>query len=438
MSLQVEKMEKNMAKLTITVSAEELEKAMQAAYLKARGKISLPGFRKGKAPRKMIEKMYGAGTFLSDAVNDLIPVEYNKAIEECDLELVSQPTIDIVEAEPGKDLVFTAEVAVKPEVTLGQYKGIEVAKAEIVVTDEEVEAEMKKEQEKNSRTVTVEDRAAAMGDIVTLDFEGFVDGEAFQGGKGTDYALTLGSKAFIPGFEEQLVGAENGAHVEVKVTFPEDYHSKDLAGKEAVFQCDIKKIEVKELPELDDEFAQDVSEFDTIAEYKEELKKNITLKKEKEAERVKEDAVVKKAIENAEMDIPEAMLLTQARQIYDDFARRMQSQGLSMEQYFEFTGLTADKMIEDSKPQAMQRIQTRLVLEKVAEVENIQPTEEEVNKEIENMAAMYKLEADKLKEILGEREVEQIKKDMAVQKAVTLMAESAVEVEVKEEAAAEE
>ena len=277
-----------------------------------------------------------------------------------------------------------------------------------------------------------------MGDIVTLDFEGFVDGEAFQGGKGTDYALTLGSKAFIPGFEEQLVGAENGAHVEVKVTFPEDYHSKDLAGKEAVFQCDIKKIEVKELPELDDEFAQDVSEFDTIAEYKEELKKNITLKKEKEAERVKEDAVVKKAIENAEMDIPEAMLLTQARQIYDDFARRMQSQGLSMEQYFEFTGLTADKMIEDSKPQAMQRIQTRLVLEKVAEVENIQPTEEEVNKEIENMAAMYKLEADKLKEILGEREVEQIKKDMAVQKAVTLMAESAVEVEVKEEAAAEE
>lgn len=438
MSLQVEKMEKNMAKLTIEVPAEELEKAMQAAYLKAKGRITLPGFRKGKAPRKMIEKMYGQGVFLEDAVNALIPEQYNKHLAECDLEIVSQPTVDLVQAEPGKALIFTAEVAVKPEVTLGQYKGVEVAKTEIVVTDEEVEAELKKEQEKNSRTVTVEDRAAAMGDIVTLDFEGFVDGEAFQGGKGTDYALTLGSNAFIPGFEEQLVGAENGAHVEVNVTFPEEYHSKDLAGKAAVFQCDIKKIELKELPELDDEFAQDVSEFDTIAEYKEELKKNITLKKEKEAERVKEDAVVNKVIETAEMDIPDAMLLTQARQMYDDFARRMQSQGLSMEQYFEFTGLTMDKMIEDSKPQALKRIQTRLVLEKVAEVESIQPTEEEVNKELENMAAMYKIDVEKLKEIFGEREIEQIKKDMSVQKAVTFLAENAVEVEAKEEAATEE
>lgn len=438
MSLQVEKMEKNMAKLTIEVPAEELEKAMQAAYQKAKGKITLPGFRKGKAPRKMIEKMYGKGVFLEDAVNALIPEQYNKHLAECDLEIVSQPTIDFVQVEPGKDFIFTAEVAVKPEVTLGQYKGVEVAKTEIVVTDEEVEAELKKEQEKNSRTITVEDRAAQMGDIVTLDFEGFVDGEAFQGGKASDHALTLGSNAFIPGFEDQLVGAENGAHVEVKVTFPEEYHAKELAGKEAVFQCDIKKIEVKELPELDDDFAQDVSEFDTIAEYKEELKKNITLKKEKEAERVKEDAVVNKVIETAEMDIPEAMLLTQARQMYDDFARRMQSQGLSMDQYFEFTGLTMDKMIEDSKPQALKRIQTRLVLEKVAEVENIQPTEEEVNKELENMAAMYKIDVEKLKEIFGEKEIEQIKKDMSVQKAVTFLAENAVEVEAKEEAATEE
>ena len=428
MSLQVEKMEKNMAKLTIEVAAEDLEKAMQNAYQKAKGRISIPGFRKGKAPRKMIEQMYGKGIFLEDAVNALIPEHYSKALAECDLEIVSQPTIDITQAEPGKALIFTAEVATKPEVTLGDYKGVEVPKTEINVTDEDVDAEIKKEQEKNSRTINVEDRGAQLQDVVTIDFEGSVDGVPFDGGQATEYPLTLGSNTFIPGFEEQLVGAKVGDDVDVKVTFPEEYQAKELAGKEAIFKCAVKKIEAKELPELDDDFAKDVSEFDTLAEYKEHIKTNLEDKKADEAKRAKEDAAVDKAIENAQMDIPEAMLMTQCRQMLDDFSRRMQSQGLSMDQYFQFTGMTADKMMEDMKPQALKRIQTRLVLEKVAEVENIQPTEEEVNEEIAKMAEAYKMEADKLKELLGERELEQMKKDMAVQKAVTVIADAAKEV----------
>ena len=427
MSLQVEKMEKNMAKLTIEVAAEDLEKAMQNAYQKAKGRISIPGFRKGKAPRKMIEQMYGKGIFLEDAVNALIPEHYSKALAECELEIVSQPTIDITQAEPGKALIFTAEVATKPEVTLGDYKGVEVPKTEINVTDEDVDAEIKKEQEKNSRTINVEDRGAQLQDVVTIDFEGSVDGVPFDGGQATEYPLTLGSNTFIPGFEDQLVGAKVGDDVDVKVTFPEEYQAKELAGKEAVFKCAVKKIEAKELPELDDDFAKDVSEFDTLAEYKEHVKTNLVERKENEAKRAKEDAAVDKAIENAQMDIPEAMLMTQCRQMLDDFSRRMQSQGLSMDQYFQFTGMTADKMMEDMKPQALKRIQTRLVLEKVAEVENIQPTEEEVNEEIAKMAEAYKMEADKLKELLGERELEQMKKDMAVQKAVTVIADAAKE-----------
>ena len=427
MSLQVEKLEKNMAKLTIEVPAEELEKAMQNAYLRAKNRITIPGFRKGKAPRKMIEQMYGKGIFLEDAANALIPEQYSKALEECDLEIVSQPEIDVTQIEPGKAFIFTAEVAVKPEVTLGEYKGLEVPKSETEVTDEEIEAELKKEQEKNSRTITVEDRGAENGDIATIDFEGFVDGTAFEGGKGTDYPLTLGSGSFIPGFEDQLVGTKAGDHVEVNVTFPEEYQSKDLAGKAAVFQCDVKKVETKELPELDDDFAQDVSEFDTLAEYKEDIKKNLAERKEKEARTAKENAAVDKAIENAQMEIPDAMIETQISQMLDDFSRRMQAQGLTMEQYMQFTGLTADKMREEMKPQALKRIQTRLVLEKIAETENIQPSEEEVNEEISKMAEMYKMEADKLKELLGDRELEQMKKDMAVQKAVTLVADEAKE-----------
>ena len=417
-----------MAKLTIEVSAEDVEKAMQSAYQKAKGRISIPGFRKGKAPRKMIEQMYGKGVFLEDAVNALIPEHYSKALGECELEIVSQPKIDLVQTEPGKALIFTAEVAVKPEVTLGEYKGVEVPKSEIEVTDEEVDAEVKKEQEKNSRTINVEDRAAQLNDIVTIDFEGSVDGVPFDGGQATEYPLTLGSNTFIPGFEDQLVGAKVGDDVDVKVTFPEEYQAKELAGKEAIFKCAVKKIEAKELPEFDDDFAKDVSEFDTLAEYKEHVKTNLVEKKENEAKHAKEDAAVDKIIENAQMDIPEAMLETQCRQMLDDFSRRMQSQGLSMDQYFQFTGMTAEKMMEDMKPQALKRIQTRLVLEKVAEVENIQPTEEEVNEEISKMAEAYKMEADKLKELLGERELEQMKKDMAVQKAVTLVADAAKEV----------
>ena len=429
MSLQVEKLEKNMAKLTIEVSAEELDKAMEKAYQKQKSRISLPGFRKGKAPRKMIESMYGKGVFMEDAVNSLVPQEYSKAIADCDLEIVSQPEINVTQMEPGKALIFTADVATKPEVTLGDYKGVEVPKTEIAVTDEEVDAEVKKEQDKNSRTVVVEDRAAANGDITTIDFEGFVDGVAFDGGKGSDYALTLGSGTFIPGFEDQLVGANTGDHVEVKVTFPEEYQAKELAGKEAVFQCDVKKIETKEVPELDDEFAKDVSEFDTLAEYKEDVKKNLTEKKEKEARTAKENAAVDKAIENAQMDIPDLMIQTQCRQMMDDFARRMQQQGLSMDQYFQFTGQSMDKMMEDMKPQALKRIQTRLVLEKIAETENTQPSEEEITEEIQKMADAYKMEADKIREAIGEDGIEQLKKDLSVQKAVTLVADAAVEAE---------
>ena len=429
MSLQVEKLEKNMAKLTIEVSAEELDKAMEKAYQKQKSRISLPGFRKGKAPRKMIESMYGKGVYMEDAVNSLVPQEYSKAIADCDLEIVSQPEINVTQMEPGKALIFTADVATKPEVTLGDYKGVEVPKTEIAVTDEEVDAEVKKEQDKNSRTVVVEDRAAANGDITTIDFEGFVDGVAFDGGKGSDYALTLGSGTFIPGFEDQLVGANTGDHVEVKVTFPEEYQAKELAGKEAVFQCDVKKIETKEVPELDDEFAKDVSEFDTLAEYKEDVKKNLTEKKEKEARTAKENAAVDKAIENAQMDIPDLMIQTQCRQMMDDFARRMQQQGLSMDQYFQFTGQSMDKMMEDMKPQALKRIQTRLVLEKIAETENTQPSEEEITEEIQKMADAYKMEADKIREAIGEDGIEQLKKDLSVQKAVTLIADAAVEAE---------
>ena len=428
MSLQVVKMEKNMAKLTIEVSAEELEKAIQEAYLKNKNKITLPGFRKGKAPRVMIEKMYGKGVFLEDAANALIPSAYSDALKDCDLEIVSQPEIDITQLEAGKPFVFTAEVAVKPEVTLGEYKGVEIKKIEVEVTDEEINGELKREQENNSRTILVEDRAVEDGDIATIDFEGFVDGTPFEGGKGTDYPLTIGSNTFIPGFEEQLIGANTGDKRDVNVTFPEEYQAKELAGKEAVFKCEVKKIEKKELPELDDEFAKDVSEFDTLEEYKADIKKNLLEKKEADAKREREDAAVQKAVDNATMEIPDAMIRTQVNQMVDDFSRRMQSQGLSMEQYFQFTGMTLDKLMEEMKPQALRRIQTRLVLEKVAEVENIQPSEERVDEEFSRMAEMYKMEKDKLKELVGEIELEQMKKDMAVQDAVTYIADAAKEV----------
>ena len=428
MSVQVENLEKNMAKLTIEVSAEELEKAIQGAYLKQKNKINMPGFRKGKAPRAMIEKMYGVGNFYEDAANALIPEAYSKAVDESGLDIVSQPSIDVVQLESKKPFIFTAEVAVKPEVTLGEYKGLEVPKADLEVSEEDIAAELKKEQETNSRIVDVDDRAAENGDTVKLDFEGFVDGEAFAGGKGDDYPLVIGSNSFIPGFEEQLIGAKIGEPVEVNVTFPEEYQAEELAGKPAVFKCKINKIEMKELPELDDDFAKDVSEFDTLEEYKADIKENLAKKKAEDAKRAKEDAAVNKAVENAEMEIPEPMIENQVNQMIDDFARRMQAQGLSMEQYVQITGSTPDMMREQMKPQALQRIQSRLVLEKIAEVENIQIPDERLDEEIAKMAEMYKMEADKLKELMGDYEKEQMKKDMAVQEAVTLIAEAAKEV----------
>jgi trigger factor len=428
MSLQVEKLEKNMAKLTIEVSAEEFEAAIQSAYMKNKGKISIRGFRKGKAPRKMIEKMYGVGVFYEDAANALIPDAYDKEIEGCDLDIVSQPQIDVVQIEAGKPFIFTAEVALKPEVTLGEYKGVEVEKQNVEVTEEEVQAEIDKERENNSRVIDVDDRAVANGDMIKLDFEGFVDGVAFEGGKGEDYDLTIGSGSFIPGFEEQLVGAEIGADVEVNVTFPEEYHSKDLAGKAAVFKCKVNEIKVKELPEADDDFAQDVSEFDTLAEYKEDIKKNLTEKKEQEAKSAKEMAVVEKIVENATMEIPDPMVDAQVRQMADDFARRIQSQGITVEQYFQFTGMNAEQLFAQMRPEALKRIQNSLVLEAIAKAEDIQISDERVEEELAKMAEAYKMELDKIKEMISDDTKEQIRKDLAVQAAVDLVRDAAKEV----------
>ena len=427
MSLQVEKLEKNMAKLTIEVSAEELEKAIQGAYLKQRKHISVPGFRKGKVPRQMIEKMYGVEIFYEDAANALIPEAYAKAYDESELAIVSQPSIDVVQLEKGKPFIFTAEVALKPEVTLGEYKGLKVDKVSTRVTAKEVDAKLEEEQKKNARTITVEDRAVQDGDEVVLDFEGFVNGVAFEGGKGENYPLTIGSGSFIPGFEEQLIGAEAEKEVEVNVTFPEEYHSEDLAGKEATFKCTVHEIKVKELPELDDDFAAEVSEFDTLEEYKADIKAKIKEQKQAEGNRQKEDQAVEKAVANATMEIPEAMIDTQVGQMVQEFAQRLQSQGLSMEQYFQFTGLTADKMNEEMRPQAVKRIETRLVLEAIAKAENIEISEEKLDAELAKMAEMYQMEVDKLKEYMGESEKEQMKADMAVQEAVTLLVDSAVE-----------
>ena len=427
MSLQVEKMEKNMAKLTIEVSAEDLDKAMEGAYKKAKNRISIPGFRKGKAPRKMIEKMYGKGVFLEDAVNALLPEHYSKAAAESELEIVSQPKIDVVQMEPGKDFIFTAEVAVKPEVTLGEYKGMEVDKTSTRVTQKEVEAKIKEEAEKNARTVTVEGRPVQDGDEVILDFEGFVDGEAFEGGKGENYPLTIGSGSFIPGFEEQLVGAEAEKEVEVKVTFPEEYHAEELKGKDAVFKCTIHEIKEKQIPEIDDEFAAEVSEFDTLDEYKADVKAKIKEQKENEGKQKKEDQAVEKAVANATMEIPEAMIDEQVRQMVNEFAQNMQYQGISFEQYCQITGMTLEKIQEETRPQAVKRIETRLVLEAIAKAENIEVTEERLDEEIKKMAESYNMEADKLKELMGEEEKKQMMEDIAVQDAVTFLVENAVE-----------
>lgn len=441
MSVQVEKLEKNMAKLTIEVSAEEFEKALNVAYNKNKGKMSVPGFRKGKVPRAMIEKMYGPEVFYEDAANEVIGDTYSKEIETLtDIEIVSRPTVDVTQCEKGKSFIYTAEVALKPEVELGKYKGVKIDKIDTAVSDEEVDAEIKKEQESNARTVVVEDRAVEDGDIAVIDFEGFVDGVAFEGGKGENHSLTIGSGQFIPGFEEQLIGANTGDDVEVKVTFPEDYHADDLAGKEAVFKCKVHEIKKKELPELNDEFAAEVSEFDTLDEYKADVKKNLEEKKEKEAKDKKEEAVIDAIIADSKMEIPDAMIDTQARQLAEDYAQRLQMQGLSLEQYFMFTGLTMETFLEQMKPNALKRIQSRLVLEAVVKAENFEASDDDMAKEIEKMAEQYKMEVDKVKELIGDDEyaTKQIKEDICIQKAVDFVVENASEKKATKKAAKKE
>ena len=427
MSVQVEKLEKNMAKLTVEVPAENVEKAIQGAYNKMKKSINIPGFRKGKAPRQLIEKMYGKEVFYNDAIDAMLPSAYSDAVEECGEEIVSHPQIDVVQIESGKPFVFTATVAVKPAVELGEYKGIQVEKAPIEVKDEEIEAQITKEREANSRTVTVDDRAVAQGDIVTLDFEGFVDGVAFEGGKGENYDLTIGSNTFIPGFEDQLVGAEIGKELDVNVTFPEEYGAKELAGKAAVFKCTVHAIKAKELPELDDEFASEVSECETMDDYRAEVKTKIKERKEREGKQKKEDQAVEQAVANAEMDLPKPMIDLQTKQMADDFARRIAQQGLTVEQYFQFTGLSEEKMMEEMEPQAEKRIRTRLVLEAIVKAENIEVTDERLDEELQKMADAYQMEVEKLKEFMGENEKAQMKEDIAVQDAVTLITEAAVE-----------
>lgn len=427
MSLQVEKLEHNMAKLTVEVAAEDVEKALQAAYLKQRKQINIPGFRKGKVPRQMIEKMYGPEVFYDEAANNMIPDAYAKAYDESELDIVSQPKIEVVQMEKGKPFIFTAEVATKPEVTLGDYKGLKVDKVSTRVTQKEVDEEIEKERERNARTIEVTDRAVQDKDEVTLDFEGFVDGVAFEGGKGEDYPLTIGSGSFIPGFEEQLIGAEIDKEVEVNVTFPKEYHSEELAGKDATFKCTVHTIKAKELPELNDEFASEVSECETMDAYRAEVKKNIKERKERTGKEKKENQAVDQAIENAQMDIPEAMIEFQVRQMADDFARRIQQQGLTVEQYFQFTGMTAEKMMEEMRPQAEKSIKTRLVLEAIVKAENIEVSDERVEEELTKMAEAYQMEVEKLKEFMGENEKKQIKEDLAVQEAITLLVNESVE-----------
>lgn len=427
MSLQVEKLEKNMAKLTIETSEADFDAAVEKAYQKNKSKIALPGFRKGKAPRKMIEKMYGKGVFYEDAANIIIPDAYEVAAKESELEIVSMPKIDVVQLEEGKAFVFTAEVAVKPEVTLGEYKGIEVEKTEIEVTEEELNQELDKVRNQQARTITVEDRAVQDGDTAVIDFEGFVDGVPFEGGKGNDFPLTIGSHSFIDTFEEQLVGKNVGEDVEVNVTFPEEYQAEELCGKAAMFKVTIKEIKSKELPELDDEFAQDVSDFETFAEYKADIEKNIKEKKEAEAKTAKEDKIIEKIIENATMEIPDPMIESQSREMAQDFAQRIQAQGLSVEQYFQFTGMDASKFMEQLKPQALKRIQSRLVLEAIVKAENIEATEADMDKTINEMAVAYKMEAADVKEKIVEEQLDMFKLDLAVQKAVDFVVDAAVE-----------
>ena len=421
MSLQVEKLEKNMAKLTVEVPAEQFEAALKTSFQKNKNKFSIPGFRKGKAPQAMVEKMYGVGVLYDDAIDTLLDSTYADAVKESGLDIVSRPEIGIEQIEKGKTFIYTALVAVKPEVTLGEYKGVEVEKAKPEVTDADVEAELKKVQDQNSRMVNVEDRAVEDGDHTVIDFEGFVDGQPFEGGKAEAYPLVIGSQSFIDTFEEQLIGKNIGDEVEVNVTFPAEYHAAELAGKPAVFKVKIHEIKTKELPELNDEFAGEVSEFETMDEYKSDIRAKLAETKQQQATTENENNVVEKVVENAAMEIPDAMIDEQVREMINDYARRMQSQGISLEQYMQFTGMTIEKLQEQSRPQAEKRIRTRLVLEAVVAAENIQVSDEAVDAEIAKMAETYKMEADKVRSIMGEAGIAQMKEDMAVQEAVDFL-----------------
>ncbi len=433
MSVNVEKLEHSMAKLTIEVPAEKFEEAVQKAYLKSRGQIAIPGFRKGKAPRKFIEKIYGEGVFFEDAANSIIPDAYEEAVKECGENIVSAPEIDIEQIGGGKNFIFTALAALKPEVTLGQYKDVEVDKVDVSVSDEEIEAEINRERENNARIIDVDDRPVQDGDQIKLDFDGSVDGVPFEGGKATDYPLTIGSGSFIPGFEEQLIGAKIGEPLDVTVTFPEDYHSQDLAGKTAVFACKVNAIQVKELPEVDDEFAQDVSEFDTLDEYKEDIRKNITSRKEEEAKNARQNQAIEKAAANAQIDIPEVMIKEEAQRMAEDFAARLQSQGMKIEQYMQMFGMDANGLLDQMKKDAEPRLRSTLMLEAVAKAENMEVSDERIEEEFKKMADMYKMEVEKIKELMGEAGTKQMKSDLLLQMAAEKIGESAVEVEKKEE-----
>ena len=425
MSLQVEKLEKNMAKLTIEVPAEEFDAAIKNAYNKNKNKFSIPGFRKGKAPLAMLEKMYGAGIFYEDAANEVIDASYPKAAEESKEEIVSTPEIKVTQIEKGKAFIYEATVALKPEVTLGEYKGVEVKKAEAVVTDEDVENELTAAREKNGRLIDVEDGAIEDGDNTIIDFTGYIDDKTFDGGAGTDYPLVIGSHSFIEGFEDQLIGKKKGETCDVNVTFPAEYHADELAGKPAKFVVTIKEVKRNELPELNDEFASEVSDFDTLDEYKADIRKKLQEKKEQDAKVENENNVIEKVIENAQMELPQPMVDTQAREMVENYARRLQSQGLNINDYMKYTGMTPEKLMEQMRPEAEKRIKTRLVLEKVVEVENVEVSDEKLDEQINEIAASYKLEGAKLKEMMGEREKEQIREDLKVQAAIDLLVEQA-------------
>ena len=425
MSLQVEKLEKNMAKLTIEVPAEEFDAAIKNAYNKNKNKFSIPGFRKGKAPLAMLEKMYGAGIFYEDAANEVIDASYPKAAEESKEEIVSTPEIKVTQIEKGKAFIYEATVALKPEVTLGEYKGVEVKKAEAVVTDEDVENELTAARKKNGRLIDVEDGAIEDGDNTIIDFTGYIDDKTFDGGAGTDYPLVIGSHSFIEGFEDQLIGKKKGETCDVNVTFPAEYHADELAGKPAKFVVTIKEVKRNELPELNDEFASEVSDFDTLDEYKADIRKKLQEKKEQDAKVENEKKKIEKVVENAQMELPQPMVDTQAREMVENYARRLQSQGLNINDYMKYTGMTPEKLMEQMRPEAEKRIKTRLVLEKVVEVENVEVSDEKLDEQINEIAASYKLEGAKLKEMMGEREKEQIREDLKVQAAIDLLVEQA-------------